>query len=137
MYKLLKTIFEGLKSFWCGPPPQRPTDEETLLVIDKAYAVLRGESDWEFDRLSFVQTDYDDFFAYERWDGVWYTRDGSKWKEGFFMGTGSRCETSVNNVYICCPAFSGSFYHPELADAINWRCQKYENEEKSRKLASL
>lgn len=130
-------MFEGLKSFWCGPPPQRPTDEETVFVIDKAFTILRGESDWEFEELTFRQTDYDDFFAYECWEGVRYVRENDGEYESFFMGVGSRCESSYQNVYIICPAFSGSFYHPELADAIDWRRQKHEDEEKARKLASL
>lgn len=108
-------MFEFIKWFFSSPEPERPTDKVDIALIEKAFSVLRGGDGWEREEIGFMQTDYDDFFSYERWEGPVYGKgDGS-----FFVGVASRAAgTNEGKVYIAAPNCCRILYCPELAEAV-------------------
>lgn len=129
------TLLQKIKGFFF-PEPQPPTDEVSLALIEKTFAVLRGETSWSFERESFINGDTTDCFDYECWEGLRYTRQGER-KESYFIGVATCHSYRKGSVLVSCPGFHRELYCPELAEFLIVKRDEIRETEKREALSRL
>lgn len=128
------TLLQKIKGFFFPDPP---TDEVSLALIEKSFAVLRGETSWSFERESYIKDESRGFLGYECWEGLRYIRQGER-KESYFIGVGTCDWYTKKCVLVCCPGLYGKqLYCPELAEFLIAKRDEIRETEKREALSRL